>query len=64
MAKIRAEIIVATDNCKFCPMFDEEYRVCDLFNRFIPYDAETNTFKRCEECKKAEVKDEEVEDDT
>lgn len=57
MAKIRAEITIVTDNCKSCPMFDYEYRVCDLFNRFIPYDAETNKFKRCEECIQSEVED-------
>lgn len=58
MPKIRVEIEVDKDDCFYCPIFDEEYRVCDLFNCLIPYDTETNKFKRCDECKQAEVKDE------
>lgn len=56
MTKIRVEIEVP-ESCAFCSMFDYEYRVCDLFNYFIPYDEETNTFKRCDKCKQAEVED-------
>lgn len=57
MTKIRVDIDVSKDNCRYCPMFDEEYRVCNLFNRLIPYDTETNKFKRCEECIQSEVED-------
>lgn len=57
MAKIKVEIIVVTDNCRYCPMFDEEYRVCNLFNCLIPYDVEANKFERCDECKQAEVQE-------
>lgn len=58
MAKIKVEIDVTKNNCRYCPMFDEEYHVCILFNRYIPYDRVTSKFKRCNECKQAEEKNE------
>ena len=54
MAKIRVEIEVP-ENCKDCMMFDGEYRYCDLFDNYIIYDIYTDSFKRCDECKQAEV---------
>lgn len=30
MPKIRVEIEVPEDGCKYCVMFDGEYRVCEL----------------------------------
>lgn len=56
MAKIKVEIEVP-ENCKDCMMFDGEYRYCDLFDNYIIYDVYENSFKRCDECKQSEVKD-------
>ena len=54
MAKIKVEF-EAPENCKDCMMFDGEYGYCDLFDKYIIYDLYTDIFKRCEECKHAEV---------
>lgn len=56
MAKIKVEIEVP-ENCKDCMMFNGEYRYCDLFDNYIIYDVYENSFKRCDECKQSEVKD-------
>jgi hypothetical protein len=44
MTKIRVEFEVP-ENCKDCMMFDN----------YIIYDLYTDSFKRCDECKQAEV---------
>ncbi len=54
MAKIKVEFEVP-ENCKDCMMFDGEYGYCDLFDNYIIYDIYTDSFKRCDECKQAEV---------
>lgn len=54
MTKIRVEIEVP-ENCKDCMMFYGESRYCDLFDRYISYDSDTDNFNRCDECKQAEV---------
>lgn len=54
MTKIRVEIEVP-ENCKDCMMFYGESRYCDLFDRYISYDTDTDNFNRCDECKQAEV---------
>lgn len=59
MTKIKVELEVP-ENCKFCSMFDYEYNVCNLFNRFIPYDEEANIYTRCDECKQKEVQNEQT----
>lgn len=57
MPKIRVEIKVPKDNCFNCPMFDGEYRVCELFNCYRPYNYGTGNYERCEQCKQAEVEE-------
>lgn len=57
MPKIRVEIEVP-ENCKDCMMFYGEERYCDLFDCCITYDTDDDWgFIRCDECKKAEVKE-------
>lgn len=56
MPKIRVEIEVP-ENCKDCMMFYGESRYCDLFDRYISYDTDTDNFNRCDECKQAEVEE-------
>ncbi len=57
MPKIRIELEIPDDGCKRCVMFDGEYRVCELFNCYRPYNRETYNFERCEQCKQAEVEE-------
>lgn len=62
--KIKTEIEV--DNVEFCdncPMFDLfKHRNCEafcrLFNTFLSYSPRYLGYVRCDECKQAEVKDE------
>ena len=58
MAKIWIKFEVP-ENCKHCVMFDDAYSYrgyCDLFDKYITYDEYTDSFKRCDECKQSEVK--------
>lgn len=55
MAKIKVEIEVPNDGCKCCIMFDAEYRVCELFNCYRPYNYDMDNYERCEQCKQGEV---------
>lgn len=57
MPKIKVEIKVPEDGCKYCVMFDGEYRICELFNCYRPYNYGTGKFERCEQCKQAEVEE-------
>lgn len=59
MAKIKVEIEVP-ENCKNCMMFDDEYRYCVLFSNYITLDVYNNIFKRCDECKQAEIQDDKI----
>lgn len=56
MPKIMVEIEVPK-NCKKCMMFDDEYRYCVLFGKYIPFDVHNNIFNPCDECKQAEVEE-------
>lgn len=57
MPKIRVEVKIPEDGCKYCIMFDAEYRVCELFNCYRPYNYGTGNFERCDKCKQAEVEE-------
>lgn len=57
MPKIRVEVKVPEDGCKYCIMFDAEYRVCELFHCYRPYNCGTGNFERCDKCKQAEVEE-------
>lgn len=56
MAKIKVEIEVPRD-CRDCEHFDFYSEVCNLFNYDVFYDDYKDIYERCEECKKAEVKE-------
>lgn len=56
MRKIKVEIEVPK-NCKKCMMFDDEYRYCVLFGKYIPFDVHNNIFNPCDECIRSEVED-------
>lgn len=56
MAKIKVELEVP-ENCKNCMIFDDDRYCCMLFGKYIPFDVHNNIFKRCDECKQAEVKE-------
>ena len=57
MPKIRIEIKVPRD-CRDCEHFDFHLEVCTLFNDDVLYDDDKDIYEHCNECKQAEVKDE------
>lgn len=57
MSKIKIEIEVPID-CRDCEYFDFNLEVCNIFNDDVFYDEDKDIYERCNECKQAEVKDE------
>ena len=57
MPKIKVEIEVPID-CRDCKHFDFNLEVCNIFNDDIFYDYDKDIYERCNECKQAEVNNE------
>ena len=57
MAKIKIEIEVPKD-CRDCEYFDFNLEVCNIFNDDVFYDKDKDIYERCNECKQAEIEDE------
>ena len=57
MPKIKVEIEVPID-CRDCEYFDFNLEVCNIFNDDVFYDDGKDIYERCNECKQAEVNNE------